>query len=159
MTHNPAGLSLLKGTKLALSGSFAWRNLTYTRDPAAIDDILTDPDVGAGTPEGDGVLANSGESTLSNFVATPFFALGSDFGIQGFGAAIGLYVPIGGGDLDPDPGTAREGFPDSGDVLVRWWTVRAPPGRFSLRDGRGRLSHRAAAPVDRPRAQRRAHRD
>lgn len=120
--YNPAGLSLLKGTKLALSGSFAWRSLSYTRDPAAIDDIIQDPQIGAGTPEGEGVLANSGESTLSNFLATPFFAVGSDFGIEGFGAAVGVYVPIGGQSIW-DPGTARDDFPGATDAPVRWWTI------------------------------------
>jgi len=120
--YNPAGLSLLEGTKLVVSGSFAWRSLTYTRDPAAIDDIIADPNAGAGTPEGEGVLANSGESNLSNFVATPFIAFGSDFGIEGFGAAVGFYVPIGGQSIW-DPGTARDAFPGAADAPVRWWTI------------------------------------
>ena len=29
--YNPAGLSLLEGTRLTLSGDFAWRSLKYTR--------------------------------------------------------------------------------------------------------------------------------
>ena len=120
--YNPAGLSLLEGTKLELSGSFAWRALTYTRDPAAIDDILDAGQSGAGTPAGDGVLANSGESAVGNLVASPFFAVGSDFGVEGFGAALGFYVPIG-GQAVWDPGTAREGFPGSADAPVRWWTI------------------------------------
>jgi len=120
--YNPAGLSLLGGTKLALTGSFAFRTFTYTRDPAAIDDILLAGETGAGTPEGDGVLANSGKSTLSNFLQTPFLAIGSDFGIDGFGAAVGLYVPIGGQSVW-DAGPPREGFPGAVDAPVRWWTV------------------------------------
>lgn len=119
--YNPAGLSLLEGTRLTLSGDFAWRSLKYTRTPDAIDDLLADPNVGAGTPE-DGIAANSGVSTLSNFVASPFFAVGSDFGIEGFGAALGLYVPIGGQSIW-DPGDAVDGYPGSSDAPVRWWTV------------------------------------
>lgn len=120
--YNPAGLSLLGGTKLALSGNFAWRTLSFTRDAGAIDDILEAGENGAGTPAGDGVLANSGESTLANFVASPFFAVGTDFGVEGFGAAIGVYVPIGGQSVW-DPGTPRDGFPGADDAPVRWWTI------------------------------------
>lgn len=120
--YNPAGLSLLGGTKLTLSGNFAWRTLSYTRDPGAIDDILEPGETGAGTPVGDGVLANSGESTLANFVASPFFAVGTDFGVEGLGVAIGVYVPIGGQSVW-DPGTPREGFPGAADAPVRWWTI------------------------------------
>jgi len=120
--YNPAGLSLLNGTKLVVSGSLAWRSFTYTRDPGAIDDILSDPAVGAGTPEGDGVLANSGVSTLSNFVASPFMAFGTNFGIEGFGVGVGLYVPIGGQSIW-DPGTKRDAFPGADDAPVRWWTI------------------------------------
>lgn len=120
--YNPAGLSLLKGTKLALTGSFAFRSLSYTRGEGAIDDILDDPMVGAGVPAGEGVLANTGEATLNNFIASPFFAVGSDFGIEGFGAAAGFYVPIGGQSIW-DRGTPREGFPGAEDGPQRWWVI------------------------------------
>ena len=46
---NPAGMSLMGGTRLMLDGTFAWRSLTYTRDPGAIDNVLADPNVGTGT--------------------------------------------------------------------------------------------------------------
>ena len=39
---NPAGMSLMGGTRLMLDGTFAWRSLTYTRDPGAIDNVLVE---------------------------------------------------------------------------------------------------------------------
>jgi long-chain fatty acid transport protein len=120
--YNPAGLSLLGGTKLALSGSFAWRAMSYTRGEAALDDVLEDPDVGAGTPQGAGISANTGEATLSNFLVTPFFAVGSDFGIDGFGAALGFYVPIGGQSIWDRKASSPE-FPGAEDGAQRWWTI------------------------------------
>lgn len=120
---NPAGLALLDGTQLQLDGSFALRAFTYTRSPDAIDDILEgDPNSGAGTPAGEGVAANSGEASLTNFLVTPFFAVASDFGIDGFGAALGLYVPIGGQTVF-DKAEASDTFPGAVDGPARWWTI------------------------------------
>lgn len=121
--YNPAGLSLLDGTQLQLDGSLAFRSLEYARDVEAIDDILEgDPNKGAGTPAGEGVAANSGTATLFNVLATPFLAVGSDFGIEGFGAAAGLYVPIG-GQTEFDKGEASTTFPGAVDGPNRWWTI------------------------------------
>jgi len=120
--YNPAGLALLGGTRLTLDGSFALRFFTYDRDPAAIDNILADPAVGTGTPDGEGVAANSGEASLTNFIATPFFAVGSDFGIEGFGAALGLFVPIGGQTIF-DERAPSDTFPGAEDSPARWWTI------------------------------------
>ncbi|MFO0749949.1 MAG: outer membrane protein transport protein [Myxococcota bacterium] len=121
--YNPAGLALLDGTQLQLDGSFALRSFTYDRDPGAIDNIITgDPSVGAGTPDGEGVAANSGKASLTNFLVTPFFAVGSDFGIPGFGAALGLYVPIGGQTVF-DKADASNTFPGAVDGPARWWTI------------------------------------
>ncbi len=120
--YNPAGLSLLGGTRLTLSGSLAWRNYTYDRDPEGIDDILAASETGAGTPEGEGVASNSGRSTLMNAITLPFFAVGSDFGIKGFGAALGVYVPFGGQSIW-DRAASSDAFPGAVDGPQRWWTI------------------------------------
>jgi len=120
--YNPAGLSLLGGTRLALSGSFAWRSFTYTRDAGAIDQILEPGQPGAGTPAGEGVAVNSGEASLFNVIASPFFAVGSDFGIEGFGAALGFYVPFG-GQSAWDQTASSDTFPGAVDGPQRWWTI------------------------------------
>lgn len=120
--YNPAGLSLLDGTRLTLTGTMALRFFTFDRDQGAIDNILVDPGAGTGTPAGDGVAANSGEASLTNFIATPFFAVGSDFGVEGFGAALGLYVPIGGQTIF-DEAEASDTYPGAVDSPARWWSI------------------------------------
>jgi len=120
--YNPAGLSLLGETRLTLSGIAALRFFTFDRDPGAIDNILVDPAAGTGTPAGDGVAANAGEATLTNVIGTPFFAVGTDFGVDGLGAALGLFVPIGGQTIF-DKREASDAFPGAVDSPARWWTI------------------------------------
>jgi long-chain fatty acid transport protein len=122
MYYNPAGLSLLGGTKLALSGTFALRMLDYTRAEGAIDNILTDPDIGSGTPQGAGVAANSGDASLTNFLVSPFLGIGTDFGVEGLGVALGFYVPMG-GQSKWDKAPSQEGIPGAEDGTQRWWVI------------------------------------
>ncbi|MCA9513915.1 MAG: outer membrane protein transport protein [Myxococcales bacterium] len=119
---NPAGMSLMGGTRLMLDGTFAWRSLTYTRDPGAIDNVLADPNVGTGTPEGDGVAANSGEGHLFNLVGSPFAAIVTDFGVEGLGVGLGFYVPFG-GSSSFDQVDASDAFPGAKDGPQRWWAI------------------------------------
>jgi long-chain fatty acid transport protein len=147
--YNPAGLALAGGTNVYVEGLFAYRMVDYDRDPGAIDAV--DPE--DGTPP-DGVAANSGKAELRNAIASPFFAASSDFGLKGFAAGIGFYVPFGGqaewGKVDaygPDGDPAlRERFPGAYDGPQRWSAIEgqqrsiyytaalayAPHPRFSI---------------------------
>ncbi|MEZ4470742.1 MAG: outer membrane protein transport protein [bacterium] len=122
MYYNPAGLSLGFGTRLYLDGNFAWRSVNYTRDPDAIDNPQDEGYAGSFTPNGAGVAANSGKASLFNYVASPFAAVTSDFGIKGFGAGIGFYVPFGGQSVWDD-GTANDDFPGAVNGAQRWWVI------------------------------------
>jgi long-chain fatty acid transport protein len=119
---NPAGLSLLGGTRLFISSAFAWRSASYDRNPGAIDSILTDPTVGAGTPAGAGEAANSGENTLTNYFASPFIGAVTDFGVDGLGVGLAFYVPFGGATTwDKQPANAD--FPGAEDGSQRWYVI------------------------------------
>lgn len=120
--YNPAGLSLLGGTRLMIDGTFAWRSFAFTRDPGGIDNVLADKDVGTGTPAGDGVRANSGRAELFNLLVNPFVAFATDFGVDGLGVGIGFYVPMG-GQTSFDKVGEVEGYPGSVDGPARWWVM------------------------------------
>lgn len=118
--YNPAGLSLGKGTRLTIDANLAWRMFSYERPEAAIDNIFDDGDA-AGTPR-DAVSANAGEATLNNFIAAPFAAVASDFGIEGFSAAVGFYAPFGGASVY-DKSENLEMYPGAMDGPQRWWAI------------------------------------
>lgn len=120
--YNPAGLALGFGTRLYIDGNFAWRSFSYTRPAGAIDNVQPAGSTGSFTPEGDGVLANSGEANLNNLLVSPFVAVTSDFGIKGFGAGVGFYVPFGGQSVW-DEGEANPDFPGAQDGAQRWWVI------------------------------------
>lgn len=122
MYYNPAGLALGFGTRLYIDGNFAWRTMTYTRPEGAIDNIQPPDAMGSFTPQGAGVAANSGEANLTNMLVSPFVGVTSDFGIKGFGAGLGFYVPIG-GQSTWDEGTADPDFPGAKDGVQRWWVI------------------------------------
>lgn len=122
MYYNPAGLALGFGTRLFIDGNFAWRTMNYSRPEGAIDRIEDDPNAtGSFTPRA-GVSANSGEAKLANILVSPFLGVASDFGIKGFGAGLGFYVPIG-GQSTWDEGTANPDFPGAKDGVQRWWVI------------------------------------
>ena len=78
--YNPAGLVLNRGTHIFIDGTYAIRNVTFTRPASAIG-AYTLPD---GTQQNLSIegaeAANSGEATLSNMAAVPFLGFSSDFG-------------------------------------------------------------------------------
>ncbi|MEE2789413.1 MAG: outer membrane protein transport protein [Myxococcota bacterium] len=124
MYYNPAGLSLGAGTRLYLDGNFAWRSFTYDRDPAAIDNASNGTGMGETgfTPLGDGVRANSGEGSLTNFIAAPFVGVATDFGVKGLGIGLSFYAPFG-GSSQYDQGEDLAGFPGAKDGPQRWWAI------------------------------------
>lgn len=119
--YNPAGLALARGTRLELTGSFAWRDFVYRRNSEAIDNIQDDGATGTGTPR-EAVSLNSGRAHLINFLATPFIGAASDFGVKGLGVAVGMFVPLGGQSIW-SPSTKSADYPGAVDGPQRWWTV------------------------------------
>lgn len=125
--YNPAGLALGKGTRLFVDASLAFRWYTYNRPADAISFRLPNgpgeprSTVG-GTPEGDGVLANSGEATLNNVLASPFIGVASDFGVEGLGVGLAFYAPIG-GQSKWDTKKDLPGLPGAVDGPQRWWVM------------------------------------
>lgn len=116
--YNPAGLALATGTRLYLSGTFAYRTASYDRPADAIDNPAT------GTPQ-DAIAANSGEGTLANFLVSPFAGVVSDLGIPNLGVGLGFYVPFG-GQSEWDKNEAYEGsdrYPGAVDGVNRWWSI------------------------------------
>lgn len=119
--YNPGALTLVGGTRLYVDGSFAWRSLVYTRDPAAIDNPIEPGEVAAGTPY-DLLRTNSGEARLAAFGAAPFVGAVSNLGIDGLALGLGFYVPFGGGATwqQAEP---VEGHPGVIDGPQRWWAI------------------------------------
>lgn len=117
--YNPAGLALATGTRLYLSGTFAYRTASYDRPSDVIDNIGT-----PGTPE-DAVDANSGEATLANFLVSPFAAVTSDLGIENLGVGLGFYAPFGGqSEWDKnDKYRGNDAYPGAVDGPQRWWSI------------------------------------
>ena len=116
MYYNPAGLALGEGTFVLVEGTFAWRSVTYDRDPGAIDNP------GTGTPD---PAVNSGESSLSNIIISPFIGVKTDFGVKGLGVAAGFYTPFG-GQAVWDENSAFEGntqYPGAVDGPQRWHNI------------------------------------
>ena len=122
MYYNPAGLALGFGTRLYLDGNFAWRSMSFTRDPDGIDNPQDEGYPGGFTPNGAGVAANSGEGTMFNVLASPFIGVATDFGIKGFGAGLSFYVPFGGQSVW-DQTEANSEFPGAEDGPNRWWVI------------------------------------
>lgn len=119
--YNPAGLSLGSGTRLTIDANLAWRLFTYDRSEEAIDNIIEDSSLAAGTPES-AAGSNSGEAKLTNFIAAPFMAVASDFGIEGFSAALGFYAPFGGSSIY-DKTENLVDYPGAMDGPQRWWAI------------------------------------
>ncbi|WP_373049571.1 OmpP1/FadL family transporter [Vulgatibacter sp.] len=136
MYYNPAGLALGStynkydrkkegwNFSLYLDGSFAYRTATYERPEEAISN-LREPNGSDGFTPLDAVGANSGEATLGDFIASPFAAVTTNFGLENFGAGVAVYVPFGGvasWDENEDwEGNAR--YPGAADGVQRWWTM------------------------------------
>lgn len=124
--YNPAGLALERhgpktdgwNFRLYLDGTFAYRTASYERPVGAIDHV------GTGTPE-EAIAANSGKGTLADFIASPFVAVTTDFGLPNFGAGIGVFVPFGGvasWDKNEDF-RLHDRYPGAVDGVQRWWTM------------------------------------
>jgi long-chain fatty acid transport protein len=119
--YNPAGMALATGTRLYLDGSFAHRSATYTRPAEAIDNPLAAGERRGGTPA-DGIAVNSGESTLSNLLASPFVGINSNLGVENLGVGVAFFTPFGGQQLwDQTQASAR--YPGAIDSPARWASI------------------------------------
>lgn len=117
--YNPAGLALRPGKlRLNINGVFAYRLATFDRSADAVDHP------GTGTPS-DAMGANAGPATLTNYFATPFAALSTDFGVKNLGVAVGVYAPFGGqASWDRNKAFANStAYPGAVDGTQRWATI------------------------------------
>jgi long-chain fatty acid transport protein len=118
---NPAGLSLSQGTRLQVSGLFVYRQFSYERPVSAIDRFQVANEPLSGTPE-DALTANAGRASLLNFMASPFIAAVSDFGVPNLGVGAGFFIPFG-GQAHFDRNAAYAGstkYPGAVDGVQRW---------------------------------------
>jgi long-chain fatty acid transport protein len=150
MYYNPAGLALGEGTFVLVEGTFAWRSVTYDRGSGR------HRQPGTGTPRA-GV--NSGESSLSNIIISPFIGVKTDFGVKGLGVAAGFYTPFGGQAVWDEKLRLRGQHPVPGrrrrSAALAQHRGRHP---LELHHARGRLQA-AGQHRDRRRRQRGAERD
>jgi long-chain fatty acid transport protein len=119
---NPAGLALGTGWRIYAEGILAWRTAEYERPASAISNVAGEGE--AGTPE-DAVSVNSGKASLSNFAASPFLGVITDFGIPNLGVGVGAYVPFGGqAKWDKNDDFAGDNqYPGAEDGVQRWATI------------------------------------
>ena len=114
--YNPAGLAYGHGTRVLVEGLFVYRTVDYTRDPGTVDD--------AAASAAD-VAANTGKGSLANFIVSPFLGAATDFGIEGFGAGIGIYAPFGGQTSwsKNDAFAGDDKYPGAVDGPARWSSI------------------------------------
>lgn len=133
--YNPAGLSLGAGTRLYLDATLAVRSFTYDRDPRAIDNPLAEGEVAAGTPI-ELIGANSGEASLFAVAVAPFGGIVTDFGVEGLGVGLALYVPFGGASAwERKP--ADDEHPGVIDGPQRWWAIEGQVTTLYISAGAG----------------------
>ncbi len=141
--YNPAGIAFAHGTNLYVEGLFALRSLSFDRDPGAIDH----PNQTPGTPDAEGISANSGKNSLLNLIASPFIGVTTDFGVPNLGVGASLSVPFGGtASWDKNDAFANSKYPGAVDGAQRWWDIEGTiqaiyftvggayklPGNFSI---------------------------
>lgn len=157
---NPAGLSMAPGTRLYLEGLFVLRTASYERPRAAIDNVVDDGDVGAGTPAA-AVSANAGKGEVTDYLAAPFAAVVTDFGADDFAVGLGVYAPFGGQSAwDRNPEFAGDAtYPGALDGVQRWHVIEGilqvvyVTGAVSYHLPEARLSIGASANVIRTRVE------
>lgn len=121
---NPAGLALGTGLRIYGEGVFAFRTLSYDRPVEAINNVLEPGETGAGTPA-DAVATNSGEASLTNMLASPFFGVVADLGVPNLAIGAAVYAPFG-GQAEWDENEEFEGsdmYPGAVDGVQRWSTI------------------------------------
>jgi long-chain fatty acid transport protein len=114
--YNPAGLAGMVGTSIYVEGLFAFRSLSYDRDPRAIDRQNAPSDY---------VAADSGKGQLTNIIVSPFIGVATDFGVEGLGVGIALFTPFGGqAKFDKnDQYKSGTAFPGAYDGAQRWQDI------------------------------------
>ena len=120
MYYNPAALTLGKGFRLMIDGTFAHRSVDFTR----AEEAISSP--GVGTPS-DALYINSGQAQLRNWATAPFISLAHDFGIPKLSVALGVFAPFGGGaswsENDQVTAEQRALYPGAQDGQQRWWSI------------------------------------
>lgn len=131
--YNPAGLAYGHGTRIEIEGLFVYRTVDYDRDPGDIDKD------NQANPSADYIAATSGHGSLANVIVSPFVGVATDFGIDGFGAGLGLYAPFG-GQASWDQNSAYKGnttFPGAIDGPARWSAIEGEQRSVYVSAGAG----------------------
>jgi long-chain fatty acid transport protein len=120
---NPAGLALGLGWRIYAEGIFALRTLDYDRSEGAISNVV-DGEGEAGTPADD-VAINSGKSSVSDLLASPFLGVVTDLGVPNLGLGLAVYVPFGGQSKwdKNDDFVGNEMYPGAEDGTQRWHVI------------------------------------
>jgi long-chain fatty acid transport protein len=112
--YNPAGIAASEGINILVDGALAYRLASYEHQ-------------GSAEPP-DGVGANNGEGTLTNFVAAPMIGASVDIPVSdsvdlAFGAA--FFIPFGGqATWDKNETFANHpAYPGPYDGVQRWYTI------------------------------------
>lgn len=86
IAHNPGALIKQKGTRLTLSHQTIWDHATFTRAESGIkQDPVANTDPAA--------ALKSVSNSQTPFILGGFFAASSDFGLENFNFAVGMYGP------------------------------------------------------------------
>lgn len=146
--YNPAGIAFGHGTRIYVEGLFAYRSLSFDRDPAGIDSP------NQGTPD---LAANSGQASLGNFIVSPFLGVATDFGVPNLAVGAAFYVPFGGSaSWDKNSTYANDSqYPGAVDGSQRWWDIEGQiramygtvGGAYKLQVGGGELAFGLGANV------------
>ncbi|MCP4449557.1 MAG: hypothetical protein GY811_30125 [Myxococcales bacterium] len=119
--YNPAGLALGSGTRLFVEGLLIYRAAEYERPQGAINNI---GDGEAGTPT-EAVGGNSGTSSVSNILASPFVGVASDLGVKNLGVGFAIFAPFGGQASWDKNNDYKDNtiYPGAYDGVQRWATM------------------------------------
>jgi long-subunit fatty acid transport protein len=88
IAHNPSGLLKGRGTRFLYNHNLSWASLSFDRQPLSTD------------PTGISVLQNPSSQSAGVFPLGITMALGSDFGLEDWSFAIGVYGPSAVGNLE-----------------------------------------------------------
>ncbi len=117
LATNPAGLSRLKGTHLMYNHNLIWAPMTFTRSPSVMANDFSDEFVTFADP----LAPQSNQSDFFGLGA--FLALSSDFGLDDWTFALGVFGPNASGFQDWDPGGSQRYMQVRQQVLLLYYTL------------------------------------
>ena len=114
---NPAGLSRLKGTHFMYNHNLIWAPSSFTRTPSVMANDFSDEYVRFSDP----LATQSNQSDFFGLGA--FMALASDFGLDDWTFALGVFGPNASGNQDWDPAGGQRYMLIRQEVLLLYYTL------------------------------------